>query len=345
MDPIGASPDTATWWRDFGRLEASGESPLLARWCAEVARDRQVLALVDRLPWRRRQPNLVVAAARLLGAPDEPYPAFRAWLVAHWPAVEAVALARTTQTNEAGRCATLLPVLAELDGPLALLEVGASAGLCLVPDRYAYRYTTPTRVVVLEPAVSTVPTVPTVPNVNTLPTVPRVELPCRVDDDRLVPTHVPRVVWRAGIDLSPLDVRDPDDVAWLEALVWPGADDRVRRLRAAARVVAADPPTIVRGDLLDRLVLTAAAAPRDATLVVLHTAVLAYVDAAVRDAFTAAVRDLGAVWVSNEGQRVLPAVSARLPPGVDTGGRFVLARDGVPRALTHPHGTAMSAVP
>ncbi|MDT0165773.1 DUF2332 domain-containing protein [Actinotalea sp. AC32] len=334
MDPIGASPDTATWWRDFGRLEASGESPLLAQWCVEVARDPEVLALVDRLPWRRRQPNLVVAAARLLGAPDEPYPAFRAWLVAHWPEVEAVALTRTTQTNEAGRCATLVPVLAELDGPLALLEVGASAGLCLVPDRYAYRYTTPTRVVVLEPTVGPLP-----------PGVPRVELPCRVDDDRLVPTHVPRVVWRAGIDLSPLDVRDPDDVAWLEALVWPGADDRVRRLRAAARVVAADPPTIVRGDLLDRLARTAAGAPRDATLVVLHTAVLAYVDAAVRDAFADAVRDLGAVWVSNEGQCVLPAVAAGLPRGVDAGGRFVLARDGVPRALTHPHGTAMSAVP
>ena len=47
---------------------------------------------------------------------------------------------RRTQTNEPRRCATLLPALAQLDGPLALLEVGASAGLCLYPDRYSYRY-------------------------------------------------------------------------------------------------------------------------------------------------------------------------------------------------------------
>ena len=54
--------------------------------------------------------------------------------------MRATVLARATQTNEAGRCAVLLPFLAELPQPLALLEVGASAGLCLLPDRYSYRY-------------------------------------------------------------------------------------------------------------------------------------------------------------------------------------------------------------
>ena len=44
-------------------------------------------------------------------------------------------MVRSTQTNEAGRCAALLPVLALLPQPLALLEVGTSAGLCLFPDR------------------------------------------------------------------------------------------------------------------------------------------------------------------------------------------------------------------
>ena len=60
--------------------------------------------------------------------------------IMHWPEVEAQMRRRLTQTNEAGRCAVLLPVLAALPQPLALLEVGASAGLCLYPDRYAYRY-------------------------------------------------------------------------------------------------------------------------------------------------------------------------------------------------------------
>ena len=47
---------------------------------------------------------------------------------------------RRTQTNEAARCATLLPLLAMLPGPLALTEAGASAGLTLLPGRFSYHY-------------------------------------------------------------------------------------------------------------------------------------------------------------------------------------------------------------
>ena len=65
-------------------------------------------------------------------------------------------LSRATQTNEAGRCATLLPSLAAIsaaeDKPLALIEVGASAGLALFPDRYGYEYDDGTTVTRLSPA-------------------------------------------------------------------------------------------------------------------------------------------------------------------------------------------------
>ena len=102
--------------------------------------------------------------------------------------------------------------------------------------------------------------------------------PCRASGgDAAVPRAHPAVVWRAGLDLNPLDVRDDDDMAWLETLVWPDQPTALARLRAAIAVARADPPRIVAGDLLSSLPALAAEAPPDATLVVFHTAVLAYV--------------------------------------------------------------------
>jgi hypothetical protein len=74
----------------------------------------------------------------LLGTPTG-WAQFRAEILQH-DALRATILGRSTQTNEPGRCAALLPVLARLPQSLALLEVGASAGLCLLPNFYAYDY-------------------------------------------------------------------------------------------------------------------------------------------------------------------------------------------------------------
>ena len=79
------------------------------------------------------------AAARHLGAPEGPYAPFRSWLVSKWADVVGVVASRSTQTNEAARCAVLLPPLSRVDGDVALIEAGASAGLTLYPDRYSYR--------------------------------------------------------------------------------------------------------------------------------------------------------------------------------------------------------------
>ena len=150
-------------------------------------------------------------------------------------------------------------------------------------------------------------------------------------------------MWRAGIDLSPVDVTDDDAVRWLETMVWPEQDERRERLRRAVEIARADPPYLVRGDLLDALPALVDQAPPDATLVVFHSAVIAYLAHADRARFAAMMTDLVADgrchWVSNEGPRVLPDL---VPPGVDVPfGRFVLAVDGRPVALTHGHGAEL----
>jgi hypothetical protein len=312
---------TAEHYRNFAAW-AHGQSPAYERLALAVSQDIELLARLDELPRPKRQPNLLFAVGKYLNGPvTEPAP-FLEWVRHNWPTVVGVMLARRTQTNEPHRCATLLPLLARLRQPLALLEVGASAGLCLYPDRYRYRYQSSSGEIVVGPNSSTV------------------EFPCRIGPGVPVPATVPSVVWRAGIDVNPLDVRDDADMRWLEALVWPDQPDRANRLRAAIDVVGADPPRIERADLVEHLPELAVHAPSDATLVVFHTAVLMYLPRDRRAAFVAAVRQCDAIWVSNEAHGVLSEIDAQLRRKVDPA-RFVLARHGVPVALTGQHGQSL----
>ncbi|MET8357147.1 DUF2332 domain-containing protein [Micromonospora sp. NPDC005171] len=306
---------TAEAYAEFGSREARGVSPTYERLSQAVARDDDLLTLLDGLPPANRQPNLLFGVVRWLGGPVDDPAAFRDYVVTHWPAIETQMRTRATQTNEAGRCAVLLPVLAGLPQPLALLEVGASAGLCLYPDRYAYRYGDH-EVGSGEPV-----------------------LDCAANG-LVPPAGVPQVVWRAGLDLNPLDVTDPDDVSWLDALIWPEHGHRRARLRAAAAVAAADPPLLVRGDLVDDLPALAARAPTDATLVVFHTSVLYQVPPSRRDAFVRLVRELRGHWVANEGPEVLRYDGLPAPPSDAL--HNVLALDGKPLAWARGHGQAMT---
>jgi hypothetical protein len=136
--------DTASRFADFGRGAESGGSPVYAEWAAGAARDPALVALIDRARPSQRQPVLAFAVARLLGAPVGPYDGLRQWLLGHADAFVAELDERHTQTNDVRRTGPIAWALAamrdDLDGrAVALLEVGASAGLGLYPDRYEVR--------------------------------------------------------------------------------------------------------------------------------------------------------------------------------------------------------------
>ena len=322
---------------DFGRRWAHGTSPLYEDWSVGIGSDPELPGRLAALPRRLQQPILIYAAARWSGAPLVPFAQWRPWLEENWDRVLEVASHRATQTNEPNRCATFLPQLSRIDGPVALLEVGTAAGLCLFPDRYGYTYDAPGGVRRIEPEDGVSP----------------VRLECRLDDDASFPPRMPRIAWRRGIDLSPIDARDPEAIDWLATLIWPGPDHdaRVARLRAAAAVAASEAPEIIQGDLLETVTDAAAAAPADATLVVFHSAVLLYLDAAGRARFADIMAGLGraigrtVVWLSNETAATYPAVDAQLPPGLDSAQRFIQTRDGVPIALAGQHGAVYETAP
>lgn len=338
--------DTQEEYQRFALEQALSVSPTYERLASAVAGDPVLLELLQQVSPAARQPNLLFGAVRYLGGPVQDPALFSTYVEEHWEAVVHLLRTRTTQTNEAGRCATLLPALAGLPGPLALLEVGASAGLCLHPDRYAYEFRLhPARA---QPSVNGAADAAHPEEVRTerLGSGP-VVLPCDVLDANTspapLPDDLPHVVWRAGIDLNPLDVTDADDLRWLQALIWPEHTHRQQRLLAAARAITrASPPLMVTGDLLEQLPALVVQARRSApaaTVVVFHSAVLVYLDLAARSMFADLVTELGVRWISNEGLHVFPAVAARLPPAVEVPpGAFVLSIDAMPVALTAPHG-------
>jgi hypothetical protein len=328
--PVDVFEDTVTQYAELAR-DAASTSPCFADWATRVTSDPEVLAWLERLPVPKRQPNLVFAAARWHGVPAPgPYAALRAALLGDDGAIRSTVLERATQTNEVGRLATLVPAfaLAAGTGPIALLEVGASAGLCLYPDRYRYAWQTADGV-----------------RRAGDPTAP--ELGCWVRGTGPLPEAVPRVAWRAGIDLAPVDLADADQVRWLTMLVWPEHDDRRARLERAVEVARDDPPRLVRGDLLEELPSMVDQAAAHGTVVVFHSAVIAYLPEDGRARFHATMTDLVAAgrchWVSNEGPRVLPEVTATVrddqPDDPEHG--FVLGVDGRAVARTHGHGRSL----
>jgi hypothetical protein len=167
-----------------------------------------------------------------------------------WIATERV------QTNEPRRCWWLVPCFIEAarrTGAEAFdcLELGCSAGLNLLWDRYGYEYAAGT----LEGS------------------------PVLHGEERGTPVPVaalPPVRSRIGVDLAPPDLRTEEGVRLLKAFVWAGQEQRIADLDAAVEVWRQDPPEIVVGDLVDQLPALLERRAEGGVLLAWETAVFGY---------------------------------------------------------------------
>jgi hypothetical protein len=187
---------------------------------------------------------------------------------------------QSVQTNEVQRSWVLLPCFlraAQLVGvdELDVVELGPSAGLNLVWDRYGYSYQ----------AGDWGP--------NDAPLRLAGEERSRVPPALL--DVVPRVTRRVGIDLSPIEVTTDEGARLLQCFVWAGQEERFERLTRAIEAVRAEPPELVRGDIADELPNVL----RDHPTLVFETAAFPYVSdetrASVRETLSRAGAPLALV--------------------------------------------------
>jgi len=184
---------------------------------------------------------------------------------------------RLVQTNVPRRVIGLRFALAAIArdcaGPVHLIEVGASAGLLLLVDRYRY--------LIGEHAYGPAGAPVTVDS-QWRGTGP----PPDLDD-------IPPIASRTGVDLHPVDATDLDQRRWLRALVWPEDHGEARLLEAALDAVAVDPPTIIAGDAIDVCPTLGRALPPGQPRLVFHAATRMHVPAEQRVAFDDAIDAVG----------------------------------------------------
>jgi hypothetical protein len=337
-------------WIYIADSSCRGYSPLYDRICRGVAESDAVLDLVAEAPPEGHNPVLLLAAVHylLLGGLDHPLAAVYAGESAADPgplfvdlclrqrdALLALLALRHVNTNEVGRSAVLGPALstvaARLGEPLAHLDVGCSAGLNLLCDRYLLDYG---------------------PAGVTGPRDAPVRIECRVAGGTppIAPV-LPPVVTRVGLDRAPVDLTDDDEARWQLACVWPDTG-RLARTRLAFEEARRAPLTLVRGDAVEGVGSAIAGLPAGAVAVVTTTQMVAYLSPAQRagfgDALTVASYDRPVAWISAEVQGVVDVVPGAAAPSDHQGVEasvlgLAVFRDGTVDAellgYVHPHGS------
>ncbi|HEY7603508.1 MAG TPA: DUF2332 domain-containing protein [Gaiellaceae bacterium] len=235
----------------------------------------------------------------------DPWPAFTAAVAAHEQELRTL-VKQPNQTNEVRRSAALacgfLLVARETELPLRLLELGASAGLNLRWDRYAYRaagesWGNPASPVVLDEFTGSCP---------------------------VLGVHA-EVVERRGCDVIPIDAAAPESALTLRSLVWADQVDRLRLLEAALSVAADTPVELQRESASSWLPRETGALLDGAATVAFHSYVEQFFTRVEAARIGAAVASAGAratqaapfayMKLEPEGKRLL--LRLRLWPGGD----------------------------
>jgi len=346
------SGDLSDLWTWFADTQCRRYSPLYERVCREVAGSEEVLDMVGSAPPEAHLPTVLLAAVHylILSGLEHPLadvyagnsdldsgPLFVDVCLTHSRVIRELLETRHTNTNEVGRSALLGPALTEvatrMGRPLGLVDVGCSAGLNLLCDRYLLDYGSAG---------------------TTGPPDAQVRLNCDVTGGSPpIADRLPPIAARFGLDRDPVDLKDDDAVRWQLACVWPDTG-RLARTRASLGLARDAGLHIIRGDAVDALPGLLATLPQECVPVVVTTWALAYLRPDRRAEFVQALQDASArrpiAWISGEGEGVVSVLGEVSAPtddlGIEASVLGLVIFDGSDSDATvlgfvHPHGRSL----
>ncbi|WP_053374580.1 DUF2332 domain-containing protein [Paenibacillus sp. FJAT-27812] len=279
-------------------VDCTGSSRLYERLSLEIAEDDKLLQMAAHCRAGQPEPNLFFGAvhclllkgydddlkayyASIVNDPREPetaFPYFKRFCLEHEHEIIPLLQSKLVQTNEVRRCAYMYPafcyIFEKARKPLALIELGTSAGLQLFWDKYGYAYNDHER---YGDAASELVLRSEIRGGN---------LPYLLKDS-------PPVTARIGIDLHVNDLEDAEDYLWLRSLIWPEHKERITNFEKAALYFEKQAIQLIEGNGVKLLAETAAMVPEGSALCVFHTHVANQMSNADKAALIATIQKLG----------------------------------------------------
>ncbi|WP_309122582.1 DUF2332 domain-containing protein [Paenibacillus sp.] len=290
--------DLSERFRGFAERECKASSGLYEHLAGHIADDAALLRLAAHSRRGQPVPNLFLGAVHylLLGGIEHPlaeyYPSivinpretstaihcFKDFCKQYEHEIMEIIQTKLVQTNEVRRCSYLYPSFCYIykltDTPLALVEIGTSAGLQLLWDKYSYSYRADKKY-------------------GNEAAVLEIVSELRGDNFPYLLERSPPVTSRTGIDLHVIDVTEPSEYLWLKALIWPEHKERVACFERAVMCSEGEPRKLLEGDGVSLLPEIASNISKDSTLCIFHTHVANQMNHEAKRALEKHIRHIG----------------------------------------------------
>lgn len=264
-------------FRNFAEIECKGSSDLYEFLSLKISEDDELIELCTESRSGQPVPNLLFGSVHYLllkgkehelkqyypnltnghkKVEEETFLCFKDFCLVHKDEIVLILRSKLVQTNEVRRCAYLYPIFSliysKVNKPLSLIEIGTSAGLQLLWDKYSYSYGTDEIYGSKDSKVHIVSKI-------------------KGNNKPVILSESPPINSKVGLDLHISDLRNYEDYLWLKSLIWPEHLERLELFEKAAGYYKDNPVELIEGDGFTLLENILEKTDKDTAICVFHT--------------------------------------------------------------------------